>query len=58
MHQVEEATQRTDSPLTTAEAFRLARTEAWAQENAAAIAERRAWIEANGTPLADLQVLS
>jgi antitoxin CcdA len=28
----------------------------WAEENAAAIAVRRAWIEENGTPLADLQV--
>jgi len=40
-----------------AEAVRAARAEAWARENAAAIAERRAWVEANGTPLADLQVL-
>jgi antitoxin CcdA len=40
-----------------AEAVRAARVEAWAQETAAAISERRAWIEANGTPLADLQVL-
>ncbi len=40
-----------------AEAVRRARAEAWARENAEAIAERRAWIEANGTPLADLQVL-
>ena len=40
-----------------AEAVRAARAEAWARENAEAIAERRAWIEANGTPLADLQVL-
>jgi antitoxin CcdA len=30
--------------------------EAWAAENAAAISERRAWIVANGMPLADLQV--
>jgi hypothetical protein len=29
----------------------------WIEENAAAIAERRRWIEANGTPLTDLQVL-
>jgi hypothetical protein len=29
----------------------------WAEENAAAIVERRAWIEVNGTPLSDLQVL-
>lgn len=40
-----------------AEAVRSAKAEAWARENAEAIAERRAWIEANGTPLADLQVL-
>ena len=40
-----------------AEAVRAAKADAWARENAEAIAERRAWIEANGTPLADLQVL-
>ena len=40
-----------------AEAVRTAKAEAWARENAEAIAERRAWIEAQGTPLADLQVL-
>lgn len=40
-----------------AEAVRAARAEAWAAENATAISERRTWIEANGTPLADLQVL-
>ncbi len=40
-----------------AEAVRAAKAEAWARENAEALAERRAWIEANGTPLADLQVL-
>jgi antitoxin CcdA len=40
-----------------AEAVRTAKAEAWARENAEAIAERRAWIEANGTPLANLQVL-
>ena len=40
-----------------AEAVRSAKAEAWARETAEAIAERRAWIEANGTPLADLQVL-
>jgi post-segregation antitoxin (ccd killing protein) len=32
-------------------------TMAWTDENASAIEERRAWIEANGMPLADLQVL-
>ena len=40
-----------------AEAVRAAKAEAWAHENAEAIAERRAWIEANGIPLDDLQVL-
>ena len=40
-----------------AEAVRAAKAEAWARENVEAIAERRAWIEAYGTPLADLQVL-
>lgn len=30
---------------------------AWAAENADAIAERRNWIEENGLPLADFQVL-
>ena len=39
------------------EAVRAARAAAWAADNAAAISERRAWIEANGMPLADLQVL-
>ncbi|MGI3212217.1 type II toxin-antitoxin system CcdA family antitoxin [Roseovarius tibetensis] len=45
------------SDAAVAEAVRAARAEAWAEENAAALSERRAWIEANGTPLADLQVL-
>jgi antitoxin CcdA len=40
-----------------AEAVSAARAEAWARENAGAIAERRDWIAANGPPLADLQVL-
>jgi antitoxin CcdA len=40
-----------------AEAVREAEAKAWAEENAVAITERRAWIEAHGTPLADLQVL-
>lgn len=40
-----------------AAAVKAARAELWRQENAAAIAERRAWIETNGAPLADLQVL-
>lgn len=38
-------------------AVRTARARVWAAENAEAISERRAWIEAHGTPLADLQVL-
>lgn len=45
------------SDAAVAEAVRIAKAKAWARENAAAIAERRAWIEAHGTPLADLQVL-
>ena len=40
-----------------AEAVRAAKAKAWARENAKAITERRAWIEAHGAPLADLQVL-
>jgi len=40
-----------------AEAVRAAHVELWRKENAAAIAERRAWIESNGPPLADLQVM-
>lgn len=40
-----------------AEAVRAARAEVWARENAEPIAERRAWIEVKGAPLADLQVL-
>lgn len=39
------------------EAVRQARATAWAEENAEALAERRAWIDANGTPLSDVQVL-
>lgn len=45
------------SDAAVAEAVRLARAKTWARENAAAIAERHAWIEANGAPLADIQVL-
>ncbi len=45
------------SDAAVAEAVRAARADAWAVENAAAISERRTWIEANGTRLADLQVL-
>jgi|AntRauMFilla1563_2_1112583.scaffolds.fasta_scaffold179496_1 antitoxin CcdA len=44
------------SDAAVAKAVRAAKSEAWAKENAAAISQRRAWIEANGTPLADLQV--
>jgi antitoxin CcdA len=40
-----------------ARAVRQARAAAWLEENAMAIAERRSWIEANGAPLADIQVL-
>lgn len=31
--------------------------EAWARANAEAIAQRRVWIDTNGTPLADIQIL-
>ncbi|MEP2984689.1 MAG: type II toxin-antitoxin system CcdA family antitoxin [Sulfitobacter sp.] len=44
------------SDAAVAEAVRLAKNKAWVQENATVIAERRAWIEAKGAPLADLQV--
>ncbi|WP_171181062.1 type II toxin-antitoxin system CcdA family antitoxin [Ruegeria sp. HKCCD8929] len=40
-----------------ADAVAQAQAKAWAEENAAAIAERREWIKKNGTPLADVQVL-
>ncbi len=40
-----------------AEAVRAARVALWQKENAAAIAERRSWIESNGPPLADFQVM-
>ncbi len=39
------------------EAVRRAEAEAWAAENAEALSERRAWIAANGMPLAGHQVL-
>lgn len=45
------------SDAAVSEAVRTARSRAWAAENAEAISERRAWIETNSTPLADLQVL-
>lgn len=40
-----------------ASAVKQAEAQAWVKEYAAAIDERRAWIDANGTPLADIQVL-
>ncbi|EYD75501.1 hypothetical protein Rumeso_02928 [Rubellimicrobium mesophilum DSM 19309] len=40
-----------------AQAVREAKAKAWAEENAEAIAARAAWIEANGLPLAQWQVL-
>lgn len=40
-----------------ADAVRRERAAAWARDNAQAIDERRRWIETNGTPLADIQVL-
>lgn len=40
-----------------AEAVRAARVSRWQKENAAAITERWSWIESNGPPLADLQVM-
>ena len=45
------------SDAAVAKAVRDARAAAWAADNAAAISERRAWIEDHGMPLADLQVL-
>ena len=39
------------------DAVRVARARAWSAENAEAIAERHTWIEVNGTPLADIQIL-
>jgi antitoxin CcdA len=44
-------------PATRRDGAALSRAEVWRQENAAAIAERLAWIETHGTPLADIQVL-
>jgi antitoxin CcdA len=45
------------SDAAVAKAVRAAMSETWAKENAVAISQRRAWIEVNGVPLADLQVL-
>ena len=39
------------------DALRVARREAWKRENAQALEERKAWIEKNGLPLAQYQVL-
>lgn len=44
-------------PATRRDGAALSRAEVWQQENAAAIAERLAWIETHGTPSADIQVL-
>lgn len=41
-----------------AQAVRQAEARAWAAENADALSERRAWIDAQGAPLADLQVMT
>ncbi|MGH1416154.1 MAG: type II toxin-antitoxin system CcdA family antitoxin [Pelagimonas sp.] len=40
-----------------AHAVKQAQAQNWAQENRSAIAERQAWIDANGLPLADVQLL-
>jgi len=45
------------SDAAVSQAVQEAQARAWAEENAEAISERRAWIETHGTPLADLQVL-
>jgi antitoxin CcdA len=37
------------------EAVRAARRQAWREENAAAIADYNAFVEANGVPLSDLR---
>lgn len=39
-----------------ADAVRHAKAKAWAEENAEALAQRRKWIEENGTILSDVQV--
>ncbi len=38
------------------EAVRAASARRWAEENAEALAERRVWIDGQGTPLADIQI--
>jgi antitoxin CcdA len=39
------------------QAVRKERARRWQMENAAAISERKDWIERNGMPLADVQVM-
>jgi antitoxin CcdA len=41
----------------TEEALRAARREAWAKENAVALAERRGWYDTHDTLLADHRIL-
>ena len=45
------------TPMTRGDPSAELRAKIWERENAASIAERRAWIETEGTPLADVQVL-
>ena len=45
------------TPVTRGDTPAELRAKIWARENAAAIAERRTWIETEGTPLADVQVV-
>jgi len=45
------------SDAAVSQAVQEAQARAWAEENAEAISERRAWIETHGTPLANLQVV-
>lgn len=40
-----------------AKAVAEAQAQAWARDNAAALTERRDWIDKNGPPLAEFQVL-
>jgi antitoxin CcdA len=46
------------SPQPETKAASRDRAASWAKENAWAIAERRAWIERHGLPLAELQMLT